>query len=601
MLCFKRVKNRLGRNIEDIIDWQIMAIVLRNYQEEALNSVIKDFQDGICRQLIVLPTASGKTFVMAAIIKHYKLKVLVVAHREELLQQAEDKIRLYWPEADIGICKAKRKEYDHQIVIGSTQTCSRPRCLKQLKKKGFDILMIDETHHAPASTYQRIIKELGFSEGTKKLLIGVTATPMRSDKKQLGDFFDKIVYSKTAGELIQAGHLAPISGRRILTSFNLNKVHTRCGDFAVNELASVVNTKDRNKFIVDKFKEHCSARKAIVFCADVKHCQDAAQAFNAQGIIAEPVWGAMDKDQRKRVLKGFSKSNIQVVTSCGVLTEGFDEPSIQAIVMARPTKSKGLYIQMCGRGLRKHPGKDDCLVLDFTDEYNNLNTIISLNKAIPEAKYIDADKPKVERPKLDRTLRISTLEDVDHTFDILGAHVRTALNFIWTDIGDDEFSLADDSNNEIVIQPQDNGFIATVFYKNGDIEKIITKPEIIENCVQICEKFARKNLKVTYADLKNPWLEAASHQPPTQPQIQVLEENKCLKHWMTKADALIKIRKIMARQHKQRRQYGNHITPKQKLILERSGFKVDNISKQEAFALIAKLKQKQNYEYELYK
>ncbi|MFA6990478.1 MAG: DEAD/DEAH box helicase [Candidatus Babeliales bacterium] len=576
---------------------QKMAVILRDYQEEALNSVIKDFQDGVHHQLIVLPTASGKTFVMAAIAKYFNKRVLLVAHREELLLQAQDKIKLYWPEADIGICKAERKEYDHQIVIGSTQTCSRPRCLKQLKKNDFDILMIDETHHAPASTYQRIIKDLGFGGKTKKLLIGVTATPMRSDKKQLGDFFDKIVYSKTAGELIQAGHLSPISGRRILTSFNLNKVHTRMGDFAVNELASVVNTKDRNKFIVDKFKEHCPTRKAIVFCVDVKHCQDMAQTFNTQGIIAEPVWGNMDKDLRKRVLNSFSKANIQVVTSCGILTEGFDEPSIAAIVMARPTKSKGFYIQMAGRGLRKHPGKEDCLVLDFTDQYHNLNTVISLNKAIPEAKYIDVEKPKVERPKIDRTPRISTLEDVDHTFDILGAHVRTALNFIWTDIGDDEFSLADDSNNEIVIQSQDNGFIATVFYKNGDIEKIITKPETIESCVQICEKFARKNLKVTYADLKNPWLEAASHQPPTQPQIQVLEENKCFKHWMTKADALIKIRKIMARQNKQRRQYGNHITPKQKLILERSGFKVDNISKQEAFAMIAKLRQSQEGQY----
>ena len=186
MAYLKQVKRRLGRSIEDIKDWQNMAITLRDYQEEALNSVIKDFQGEVHHQLIVLPTASGKTFVMAAIIKHYKLKVLVVAHREELLLQAQDKIKQYWPEADIGICKAERKEFDHQIIIGSTQTCSRPRCLKQLKKKGFDILMIDETHHAPASTYQRIIKELGFGDKTKKLLIGVTATPMRSDKKQLG-------------------------------------------------------------------------------------------------------------------------------------------------------------------------------------------------------------------------------------------------------------------------------------------------------------------------------------------------------------------------------------------------------------------------------
>lgn len=161
MVCLKQVKRRLERNIEDINDWQNMAVILRDYQEEALNSVINDFQAGACRQLIVLPTASGKTFVMAAIAKHFNKRVLLIAHREELLQQAEDKIRQYWPETDIGICKAERKEFDHQIIIGSTQTCSRPSCLRQLKKKGFDILMIDETHHAPAETYQRIIKKTG--------------------------------------------------------------------------------------------------------------------------------------------------------------------------------------------------------------------------------------------------------------------------------------------------------------------------------------------------------------------------------------------------------------------------------------------------------
>lgn len=141
--------------------------MLRKYQQEALDAVRVKFENKINRQLIVLPTASGKTFVMAAIAKHFNKKVLVIAHRDELIQQAAKRFREYWPKADIGICKAKRKEFDHQIIIGSTQTCCRSSCLKQLKEKDFDILMIDETHHAPANTYQRIVKELGFSVGTK--------------------------------------------------------------------------------------------------------------------------------------------------------------------------------------------------------------------------------------------------------------------------------------------------------------------------------------------------------------------------------------------------------------------------------------------------
>ncbi len=501
-------------------------IILRDYQEEALTAVIKEFQVETFRQLIVLPTAAGKTFVMAAIVRHFNKKVLLIAHREELLHQAEEKIKAYWPEADIGYCKAERKEFDHQIILGSTQTCCRPNGLRQLKEKGFDILMIDETHHAPADTYQRIIKELGFADGAKKLLIGVTATPMRSDKKELGDFFDKIVYSKTAGELIKAGYLSPICGRRILTSFNLNGVHTHMGDFAVGELASVVNTKERNKFVVDKFKEHALSRKALAFCVDVKHCQDLAQTFNTQGIIAEAVWGEMDKDQRKKVLKGFSKSNIQVVTSCGILTEGFDEPSIQAIVMARPTKSKGLYIQMAGRGLRKYPGKDDCLVLDFTDKYHNLNTVISLRNAIPEAKYTEECMP---REIIDRKPKIKTLRDVDRKFDILG--VQTGLT--WIDIGDGEYSLADDHNNEIVIQPRSKGYVATIFYKNGDEETVITEPETLKKSIEVCENFAHSRLDIKYADLNGSWVEFLQKQKPTPPQIKILQNHGVPTHWMS--------------------------------------------------------------------
>ena len=586
MVYFKQAKKRLGRNIEDIKEWQNMAIKLRDYQEEALNSVIKDFQGGVHHQLIVLPTASGKTFVMAAIAKHFNKRVLLVAHREELLQQAEEKFKLYWPEVDIGICKAERKEFDHQIVIGSVQTCCRPNCLKQLKKNGFDILLIDETHHASADTYQKIITELGFGDKTEKLLIGVTATPMRSDKKQLGDFFDKMVYSKTAGDLIQAGYLSLISGRRILTSFNLNKVRTRMGDFAVNELASVVNTKDRNKFIVEKFIEHCPTRKAIAFCVDVKHCQDLAQVFNTQNITTEPVWGTMDKKPRKEVLGDFSAGKIQVVTSCGVLTEGFDEPSIQAIVMARPTKSKGLYIQMAGRGLRKYPGKDDCLVLDFTDQYHNLNSVITLNKAIPEAKYIDENKPKIERPKVDRTPRINTLKDVDYEFDVLGI----STNYFWINIGDDERSLTDDNKNEIVIRPTDSGFCADLF-SNGRVTSLCKNRLKLKECIKICEDYASNNLKITYAALNGSWLANARKLKPSEKQIEILRQHSINTHWMSKADAYLKIQTIFARSAKEKRLHGNMLTPPQKTYLEQHGLRTDNLTRHDAFVMIQKIKQ----------
>jgi superfamily II DNA or RNA helicase len=145
-------------------------VTLREYQQEALEEVYKWFIAGLNSQLIVLPTGSGKTILMAAIGQHFNKRLLLLAHREELIQQAVEKFKLYWPEADIGICKAEREEISHQIVIGSVQSCSRPKRLVKLKEQGFEILLIDEAHHASADSYQKIIEELGFKKGVYRNL-----------------------------------------------------------------------------------------------------------------------------------------------------------------------------------------------------------------------------------------------------------------------------------------------------------------------------------------------------------------------------------------------------------------------------------------------
>ncbi len=240
---------------------------LRDYQQEALKAVQDAFKKGISNQLIVLPTGTGKTIIMASIARHFDTKVLLLAHREELIRQASDKFKLYDPNADIGICKAKRNEISKQIVVGSVQSCFQPKRLAQLKKENFSILMIDEAHHSESPSYQKIINELGFKDPSK-LLIGVTATPHRADKKGLGNTFEKIVYSRTIGSMIRDGYLPPIVGRKILTTCSLKGVKSKYGDFISKQLAHAVNNSDRNQFIVSKYIEHASGRKAIAFCAN---------------------------------------------------------------------------------------------------------------------------------------------------------------------------------------------------------------------------------------------------------------------------------------------------------------------------------------------
>ena len=350
--------------------------------------------------LLSLPTGSGKSIIMGAIAKQFNKKTLIIAHREELITQNVDKIRRYWAKADIGIVKAEKNELDHQIIVASVQTCNQPERLKQLKKRSFGVLMIDECHHANCSSYLNIIKELGFGEKKKKLLIGVTATPSRNDKKALSDIFKEVAYSVSIDTLIKTGYLVPVFARRILTDLRLKGVKTVMGDFAVGELSEAVNIPARNAFIVSKFKEHATGRKTIAFCVDVKHCHDLTEEFNKQGIVAAAIWGSMDSKLRAERLIDFKNGLIQVLTSCGVLTEGYDEPTISCIISARPTKSQILYSQQIGRGLRIDPNpnttKKDCLVLDFTDQHNNLKTVVSLGDIIPSATIISDEMPKAK-------------------------------------------------------------------------------------------------------------------------------------------------------------------------------------------------------------
>ena len=200
---------------------------LRDYQQQALEAVRESRSRGITRQLIVLPTGVGKTIIMAAIACLFDTRVLLLAHREELIRQAHEKFLLYAPNMDIGICKAQKNEIDKQVVIGSVQSCIQQKRLKQLKEKNFDIMMIDEAHHAESASYQKLIQELGFN-GPRRLLIGVTATPDRADKKQLSNTFDEIVFTRSIGEMIKENFLPPVLppviGRRCLTSCSLKGV-----------------------------------------------------------------------------------------------------------------------------------------------------------------------------------------------------------------------------------------------------------------------------------------------------------------------------------------------------------------------------------------
>jgi ATP-dependent helicase IRC3 len=566
-----------------------MNISLREYQKEALNTVLHEFHAGVSRQLIALPTGSGKTLLMSGIAKHLNKKTLIIAHRQELISQTVEKLQLFWPEVDVGVCMGDRQEVHNQIVVGSVQSCYRPQRLAKLKEQGFSIMMIDEAHHAVSDSYQLLINELGFNKNKiDKLLIGVSAT---IDRDGLGNIFEKVVFSRSIGTMIRANYLSPVVGRKILTNLSLSSVKISNGDFQISDLSELVNTPERNNFIIEKYKEYSPDRKTIAFCCDVQHCKDLSEAFKSQGIDSRAVWGDMLPEDRLSTLREFKSGKFQVVTSCGILTEGYDEPSVNAIIMARPTKSASLYIQCVGRGLRLWPGKQDCLVLDFSDKYNNLDGVMSLTATIPEALQIKEEIDQIEQDQeIDKRPKIEIFSNCDREFDILGC-----ARFIWIQI-DDEWSLQDDERNEIVMSPEANGYVATLYFVDGSSQKIVKNPLPLEYCSGVCEDFARRHLKISFADQGKPWMMANAAM--TQGQTDFLQKNKIDCKAMNRGQASIEIRKIVALKNKQRRALSNEpMSDKQKYFLINNGVDPAKMNKLSAMQAIAKIKQNQQVKY----
>ena len=340
-------------------------LFLRPYQQEALEASKRKFDAGITRQLITLPTGTGKTVLFANLLKHHGIqkKLLVLVHRRELAEQAKEKLGQCNPEIrmriglEMGQDEAWRRDH---IVIAGVQTIGTQTGAGRLRffnPSDFGAIVCDEAHHAIANTYRRVFEHFGLhADGNQILLLGVTATPVRSDGRGLKGVFQEIVYNMPLLDAIKQGWLCDLKAFRIKSNVDLDSVRSAPdGDFLENELGSAVNTPRRNSYIVRNWVELGKPRQTVVFCVTIQHAKDLAEAFRSEGVRAECVWGT-DPDRSPKLWK-HKKGEITVLTNCGVLTEGYDDWQISCIVLARPTKSELLFTQMIGRGActgRKH-------------------------------------------------------------------------------------------------------------------------------------------------------------------------------------------------------------------------------------------------------
>jgi superfamily II DNA or RNA helicase len=331
---------------------------LRPYQVEAQQAILEHRARGIRSQIVSLATGLGKTIVLATLPKLLSLRpgdvTLVVAHRDELIEQTVEKMLAENPEAKIGVEKAERRaEEDSQIVVATVQTLAETRLKAFVQRfhRRIALFVIDEAHHAAAPSYRAIVDAI-LAQRPDAMVLGFTATPNRGDGVRLVDVFEKIVYSMDTRKAVDAGYLVPVKSFAVATSTNLDAVASRGGDFVIGQLAAAVNTVDRNARIVAAYKQHTAGLKALVFTASVEHARDVAEEFVAREVRAEWASGETPKDERERIVREFRNGTIDVLVNCGLYLEGFDVPSVQVILNARPTKSTTLYTQITGRALR---------------------------------------------------------------------------------------------------------------------------------------------------------------------------------------------------------------------------------------------------------
>lgn len=291
--------------------------------------------------------------------------MLILAHRDELIGQAAAKLRHAMPDADIGIVKAERDEHDRRIVVASVQTLASQRRLDRVTPD-FGLVIVDEAHHVLAGTYLRILEWAGCLKDGGTRLAGFTATARRGDREPLGKVFQEIVYERGIAEMMRDGYLVDARGHGVAPDFTIGNVATARGDYTDASIEQELERSEALQAAAKGYREHAAGRRGIAFAPTVAASIRLTELLNAEGIATEHLDGTTPRDERTAILGRLRGGTTQVVTNVNCLTEGFDEPSVSAILMCRPTKSEGLYVQMAGRGLRPYPGKTDALILDVT-------------------------------------------------------------------------------------------------------------------------------------------------------------------------------------------------------------------------------------------
>jgi len=373
-------------------------MLLRPYQEAAVSDACKAL-DKHGNTIVVAPTGAGKTIMLSALVgERYKdgKKILVMQHRDELVDQNKSKFERINPYITTSIVNGTVKNWDGNTIFSMVQTISRERNLRDRPK--FDMIVVDESHHAAADTYLKVINAVK-EDNPNAEIVGFTATPNRGDGKGLRSVFNNCSHQIEITTLIREGFLVPPKSYVVDCGVGdqLNNVSRKGNDFDMEQVEAIMNHKVINDKVVTEWIERAEGRKTVVFCSTIKHAEDLLESFVEHDIDAKLVTGDTPKDERAETLHELAYGDLQVVVNVSVLTEGFDAPAVSCIVLTRPCSQKGTMVQMIGRGLRtidpeEFPGivKTDCVVLDF-------GTSVLTHGSLEDAVDLD-DRERGEAP-----------------------------------------------------------------------------------------------------------------------------------------------------------------------------------------------------------
>ena len=552
-------------------------LTLRPYQSLAITASNESKWQ---RQLIVLSTGMGKTITGLALAKDMGGRCLWLAHREELISQPAKALEMIWPEATSGIVKAELNQYMRQVVFASIQSAQQDRRITQLVAQNFGLVVVDEAHHALSPGYRSLLDSLGCFRAGGPRLVGLTATPERSDQGALDEVFEGIVFQVGLTTAIAGGYLvAPQVVERSI-KIDLDAITVSRGDYSQRVLDVELLKAGIVEEIVSTYEEHCAAkRKSLIFVISVAQAEAVAEALQQRDHRVAAVSGETPAEERRKILRDLKSGALDCVVNCMVLTEGFDEPSVDCIILARPTQSKPLMIQMVGRGLRLFPGKTDCLVVDMVGA-SKRHTMVQAAvlfglKPDPNAKPAKQSLDPIADPEEFWRQRLMA-----QIKGVKGAP-RSKLRWLPSAEGQAGWLLPAGEFGTIRMLPVGEEWtVDAVGCRSGpSTQQLSDRPVSMATAMAIAEDLVRRVGAVTLATAT---ASAWHADGATEKQIALLKRAGIDATALTKKTAGDLITQVMAKAHSE------PATPKQLAYLRRSGMVRENLSKIEATRLIAK-------------